>query len=291
MEIQGHPGHQRAQSLSLNRSDPPAPLRVYGRTVAGEGEETHVQKDDERTACHACAESVHRPCGRPETRGGNLCGGCFWCVESAFEGVPGVISVVSGYTGGTTEDPTYEDVSSGSTGHAEAVQVTYDPKRVTYSRLLDVFWRQIDPTDGGDSSWTAGPSTAPGYSTTPMSRDALRKSPRRTWRGRGNITGRSSRRSRGRGSSTRPRTITRTISGRTPYGTSSTATIRGGTSICARPGGRGPRLHQTADLHGGELQEAGQGNPEKGTVAPAVRGHPGGGHRAAIQKRVLGQPS
>lgn len=76
-------------------------------------------------------------------------GGCFWCVESAFEGVPGVISVVSGYTGGTTEDPTYEDVSSGSTGHAEAVQVTYDPKRVTYSRLLDVFWRQIDPTDGG----------------------------------------------------------------------------------------------------------------------------------------------
>ena len=70
-------------------------------------------------------------------------------MESAFEGVPGVISVVSGYTGGTTEDPTYEDVSSGSTGHAEAVQVTYDPKRVTYSRLLDVFWRQIDPTDGG----------------------------------------------------------------------------------------------------------------------------------------------
>ncbi len=76
-------------------------------------------------------------------------GGCFWCVESAFEGIPGVVSVVSGYTGGTKENPTYEEVSSGTTGHAEAVQVTFDPKKVTYKQLLDFFWRQIDPTDGG----------------------------------------------------------------------------------------------------------------------------------------------
>jgi peptide methionine sulfoxide reductase msrA/msrB len=76
-------------------------------------------------------------------------GGCFWCVESAFEGIPGVISVVSGYTGGSKVNPTYEEVSSGTTGHAEAVQVTYDSKKVTYRQLLDVFWKQIDPTDRG----------------------------------------------------------------------------------------------------------------------------------------------
>lgn len=76
-------------------------------------------------------------------------GGCFWCVESAFEGIDGVISVVSGYTGGHSQNPTYDEVSSGTTGHAEAVQITYDPKKVTYEKLLDVFWRQIDPTDKG----------------------------------------------------------------------------------------------------------------------------------------------
>lgn len=73
-------------------------------------------------------------------------GGCFWCMEPPFENLKGVASVVSGYTGGTQENPTYEDVSSGRTGHAEAVQVTYDPAQVTYDQLLDAFWRNIDPT-------------------------------------------------------------------------------------------------------------------------------------------------
>jgi methionine-S-sulfoxide reductase len=72
-------------------------------------------------------------------------GGCFWCVESDFEKVPGVLEVISGYTGGHQENPTYEQVSSGSTGHAESVQVIYDPDRVTYEKLLDVFWKNIDP--------------------------------------------------------------------------------------------------------------------------------------------------
>jgi peptide-methionine (S)-S-oxide reductase len=72
-------------------------------------------------------------------------GGCFWCVEADFDKVPGVISTVSGYTGGQRTNPTYEQVSSGGTGHAEAVKVVYDPARVTYARLLDVFWRNIDP--------------------------------------------------------------------------------------------------------------------------------------------------
>ena len=74
-------------------------------------------------------------------------GGCFWCVEEAFEKVPGVIRAVSGYTGGTVERPTYEEVSSKSTGHYEAVQVTFDPTKVSYAQLVDWFWRNIDPLD------------------------------------------------------------------------------------------------------------------------------------------------
>jgi peptide methionine sulfoxide reductase msrA/msrB len=76
-------------------------------------------------------------------------GGCFWCMEDAFEGLEGVIDVVSGYAGGHKQDPTYEEVSTGTTGHYEAVQVTFDPSKVSYSSLLDFFWRQIDPTDSG----------------------------------------------------------------------------------------------------------------------------------------------
>lgn len=74
-------------------------------------------------------------------------GGCFWCMESPFDKLDGVIATTSGYTGGTTVDPTYDDVTVGDTGHAEAVQVTYDPSEVTYEQLLDVFWRNVDPLD------------------------------------------------------------------------------------------------------------------------------------------------
>ena len=74
-------------------------------------------------------------------------GGCFWCVEEAFEKVPGVTTAVSGYIGGTVANPTYQQVSGGATGHAEAVQVTYDPGKVTYKQLVDWFWRNIDPVD------------------------------------------------------------------------------------------------------------------------------------------------
>jgi len=73
-------------------------------------------------------------------------GGCFWCVEAAFEKVPGVLEVVSGYTGGSVEDPSYREVSSGRTGHVEAVQVWFDPERVSFEDLLAVYWRNIDPT-------------------------------------------------------------------------------------------------------------------------------------------------
>ncbi len=73
-------------------------------------------------------------------------GGCFWCMEAPFDQLPGVISVTPGYAGGHKKNPTYQEVSAGSTGHAEVVQIVYDPSKITYTRLLDVFWRNIDPT-------------------------------------------------------------------------------------------------------------------------------------------------
>lgn len=76
-------------------------------------------------------------------------GGCFWCMEPPFEKLEGVISVTSGYIGGEKKNPTYEEVSAGGTGHVEAVQIVYDPKKVDYETLLEVFWQNIDPTDGG----------------------------------------------------------------------------------------------------------------------------------------------
>ena len=74
-------------------------------------------------------------------------GGCFWCMEAPFEIIEGVKKVISGYTGGDKERPTYQEVSSGGTGHLEAVQIIYDPSKITYEKLLDVFWKQVDPTD------------------------------------------------------------------------------------------------------------------------------------------------
>ncbi|MDQ6893971.1 MAG: peptide-methionine (S)-S-oxide reductase MsrA [Acidobacteriota bacterium] len=81
----------------------------------------------------------------PATGKAVFAGGCFWCEETAFEGVPGVISVVSGYTGGQKKNPTYEEVSAGETGHAESVEVTFDPARISYEKLLEIFWRNVDP--------------------------------------------------------------------------------------------------------------------------------------------------
>ena len=74
-------------------------------------------------------------------------GGCFWCMEEAFDAVPGVVETISGYTGGEVDNPTYEQVSSGGTGHYEAVEVKYDPAKVSYEQLLEAFWRNVDPLD------------------------------------------------------------------------------------------------------------------------------------------------
>lgn len=85
-------------------------------------------------------------------------GGCFWCVESDFDTVPGVVSTVSGYTGGTVKNPTYKKVTAGGTGHLEAVKITYDPKKVSYAKLLYIFWRSVDPTDDGGQFCDRGDS-------------------------------------------------------------------------------------------------------------------------------------
>ncbi|UCE17601.1 MAG: peptide-methionine (S)-S-oxide reductase MsrA [Gemmatimonadota bacterium] len=82
-------------------------------------------------------------------RTATFAGGCFWCVEADFEKVEGVVEVISGYTGGNKDNPTYEEVSAGETGHVEAIQVLYDPQKVSYRQLLDVFWQHVDPTDPG----------------------------------------------------------------------------------------------------------------------------------------------
>ncbi len=87
-----------------------------------------------------------------------VAGGCFWCVESDFESVPGVIGAVSGYTGGTVDNPTYKQVTRGGTGHYEAVQITFDPDKVSRERLLHLFFRSVDPTDAGGQFCDRGDS-------------------------------------------------------------------------------------------------------------------------------------
>lgn len=96
-------------------------------------------------AASAAAAQDMRPAGEPGRKTAIFAGGCFWCMEHPFDEIAGVISVTAGYTGGTKANPTYEEVSSGTTGHAESVQVVYDPAKVSYQKLVDVFWRNIDP--------------------------------------------------------------------------------------------------------------------------------------------------
>jgi peptide-methionine (S)-S-oxide reductase len=100
-----------------------------------------------------------------------LAGGCFWCVESDFEQVPGVKSVVSGYTGGTTANPTYKQVGKGGTGHYEAVEISFDPARVSYAKIMELFFRSVDPTDAGGQFCDRGES----YSTAVFALNAGQK--------------------------------------------------------------------------------------------------------------------
>jgi len=103
------------------------------------------------------ADNITKGPGDRQLEKAIFAGGCFWCMEEAFDKVEGVVSVTSGYTGGRKPNPAYEEVSAGGTGHAEAVEILYDPAKVSYAKLLEVFWRNIDPTtpdrqfcDGGN---------------------------------------------------------------------------------------------------------------------------------------------
>jgi peptide methionine sulfoxide reductase msrA/msrB len=114
-------------------------ILLFGVIIAG-FQHTQKPKSEMSTTMHAENNTLDIA---------TLAGGCFWCVESDFEKVDGVVNVVSGYTGGRMKDPTYKDVSSGNSGHIEAVQIYYDPTKISYQELLDVFWRHVDPTDPG----------------------------------------------------------------------------------------------------------------------------------------------
>jgi peptide-methionine (S)-S-oxide reductase len=94
----------------------------------------------------AAGAATDAPAARGQSATAIFAGGCFWCTEADFEKVPGVIEAESGYTGGQVENPSYEQVSAGKTGHTEAVRVRYDPARVSYAQLLEHYWRTIDPT-------------------------------------------------------------------------------------------------------------------------------------------------
>jgi peptide methionine sulfoxide reductase msrA/msrB len=114
------------------------------------------------TACQQSAGSKNevKPTMTKENSGTKIAtfaGGCFWCSEADFEKLSGVIKVISGYTGGHKKNPTYQEVCEGSTGHVEAIQVHYDPAKITYQGLLNVFWRHIDPTDSGGQFADRGP--------------------------------------------------------------------------------------------------------------------------------------
>jgi methionine-S-sulfoxide reductase len=93
-----------------------------------------------------------------ETRTAVLAGGCFWCIQPAFDKAKGVIKTVVGYSGGTEPNPTYELVSSEKTGYRESIQITYDPATISYDQLLDIYWRQIDPTQADGQFTDIGPS-------------------------------------------------------------------------------------------------------------------------------------
>ena len=92
-----------------------------------------------------------------KTETATLGGGCFWCVEAVYERLPGIISVVSGYAGGHTENPTYEEIGTGKTGHAEVVQITYDPAKISYEKIIDLFWEAHDPTTLNRQGADTGP--------------------------------------------------------------------------------------------------------------------------------------
>lgn len=110
----------------------------------------------------AAVVALATPAAAQQLETATFASGCFWCTESDFDKVDGVVETTSGYLGGKTENPTYKEVSAGNTGHTEAVQLKYDPAKVTYQQLLDVYWRNVDPFDKGGQFCDRGDQYRPG---------------------------------------------------------------------------------------------------------------------------------
>ncbi len=140
------------------------------------------------------------PAAPPGSAVATFAGGCFWCMEPPFDKLDGVIATTSGYIGGTKAKPTYEEVSSGGTGHTEAVQVLYDPKKVSYEKLLDIFWHNIDPTVKDRQFCDVGSQYRTG-DLRPLGRPAA---------GRGSVEGRARQGEAVQGSRSSPRSLAAT---------------------------------------------------------------------------------
>src|SRR5258708_2072618 len=150
----------RSSSFTLTREGKASCMRYrcWGRECSARRSRPEMLKRFHIAALMTVLSTVLALAGGPLARAASptpglahatFAGGCFWCMEGPFDRVPGVVSTTSGYTGGNVKKPSYEQVSSGTTGHAESVDVAYDPGKVTYAQLLDVFWHNVDPTDGG----------------------------------------------------------------------------------------------------------------------------------------------
>jgi peptide-methionine (S)-S-oxide reductase len=124
-----------------------------------------------------CLIMISAPVSAAKTETAIFAGGCFWCMHAAFEGLDGVTKVTSGYTGGDLANPTYDQVSTGETGHIEAIEATYDPDKVSYDKLLERFWDNVDPTDPKGQFCDKGSQYAAGiFYTTPEQQTAAQQS-------------------------------------------------------------------------------------------------------------------
>lgn len=152
-------------------------------------------------------------------------GGCFWCMVSPFEELPGIHKIVSGYTGGHTENPTYEEVCSETTGHVEAVQITFDPAIFPYKKLVELFWQQIDPTDTGGQFHDRGSSYQTAIFYHSEEQRQIAEASKRSWDKVDVLTNQSSLRSCQRNRSMKRKNITKIITGRTLRTINATAKV------------------------------------------------------------------
>ena len=167
-------------------------------------------------------------------------GGCFWSMQHDMEPIPGVVSVISGYTGGTKVNPTYDDVSAGDTGHAEAVEILFDPAKITYRALLDHFWHNVDPTAADRQFCDQGPEYRSEIFYHSEEQRIVAENRSATSNARRNSTSRSSPRSSPPGPSTAPRNTTRITRRKIRSSTTPIERPADATRVCMSCGGKRP---------------------------------------------------